>query len=122
MLAVADRDDATYTRDDVVRAFSREGFELVDADPDDLFFGSFRRTTGILVPKGGEPFYVVITISDDVAREGFDSFTRLALPPETFDLLSRNVLVVSDSGLSGKDRKRVRAAVRALAGPNESRT
>jgi hypothetical protein len=117
VLAVTGRDSASYRRDHVVAAFAQQGFPLVDAPPIAGLVRQFKTAEALLVPTTGEPFWVYVGPSDADAKASFEPHARLALPPETFDLLRGNVMVISDSGVSVQDRQRIRAVVRSLEPP-----
>jgi hypothetical protein len=101
---------ATYSREEVVRAFAVQGFTLTDAWMRPADFGR----EALLVPKTGEPFWVYVGTRDDRAKSYFATVHGFALPPETFDVLEKNVIVSSDSGLNQAQRRRVRVAMQLL--------
>lgn len=104
---------ASNDRGDVERAFSQQGFTLIDTH---LFGseGSVEALEALLSPVSGEPFFVYIARNDALAKREFATYAELRTP-ETFEVLRGNVMAISDSGLSRRDRQRVRAATRALA-------
>ena len=89
-----------YSTDDVKRAFAKEGFVLVPT-------GIERR---LLLPKSGESFTVVVTLREADAKHAYRELTRLGTDA-TFDLRARNVLMTSDTGLSRRDKARLRRAM-----------
>jgi hypothetical protein len=110
--AIADHDGgASYDRADVERAFAQEGFTLMDSG---LFGPGDKRTVALLYPVSQETFFVVIDRNDASAKVGFAPYERMQTA-ETFDVLRGNVAAISDSGLSQNDRRRVQAAMDALA-------
>lgn len=93
----------------VKRAFAKEGFVLVTRLPRRFREGRSR----VLVAKSGEPFIVVVARTVEDAK----SYYRLLNRQRTrgsFDLRERNVLTISDEGLTRSDKARLRRAMRRL--------
>jgi hypothetical protein len=130
VLAATDsRNGPPFTRDEVVRAFARQGFDL--AEPDFTSTGASgwtgyapmgSRSEGTLLfmrpPKKAE-FYVFVASSTALAKRYFEPLVRLGGTPDTFDLRRGNVIVSSDSsftenGLSQVKRARIRDAMNEL--------
>jgi hypothetical protein len=92
-----------YSTEDARRAFAKEGFVLVPT-------GIEHR---LLLPKSGEPFTVVVARSEADAKSAYRALNRQSTRL-TFDLRVRNVLTTSDTGLSLRDKARLRRAMRHL--------
>jgi hypothetical protein len=67
----------------------------------------------LLLPKSGEPFTVVVARSEADAKSAYRALNRQSTRL-TFDLRVRNVLTTSDTGLSLRDKARLRRAMRHL--------
>lgn len=105
----SDKPSRTYSRADVDRAFSQQGFTLADIG----LFRSGDQIEAALFPLSGEQFFVYIARNDVAARQAFSPYARVP-SPDTVQILRGNVMAVSDSGLSRKTRQRVHAAMQAL--------
>jgi len=108
-LAGCDHRSRLYTPEAVKRAFAKEGFVLVAILP--RRFGDSR--SRVLVPKSGKPFTVVVARRIDEAN-GYYRVLHRQRSRGTFDLRARNVLTISDEGLTRRDRARLRRAMRHL--------
>jgi hypothetical protein len=121
LLAVAGCDDGSklYSPRDAKRAFAEECFVLrpmVPEQPPD-------RRSRLLVPKS-LPFTVVVARSEGDAKYAYRKLRR-ETTRFTFDLRERNVLTVSDTGLTPRDKTRLRRAMQHLrqgrTGPQNTR-
>ena len=106
---------ATYDIDEVVDAFKRHGFTLRSGYP----FGPTRETVGahdgdLLVPtsRSGADF-IVLVVSNAAADEAWRSYESQQTP-HSFDARRANVVVLSDSGLSTSQRRRLLGALWSL--------
>jgi hypothetical protein len=100
MAAGCDHGSKLYSTKDAKRAFAKEGFVLVPT-------GITRR---LLLPKSGEPFTVVVARSEAEAKYAYRALNRQSTSL-TYDLRARNVLLTSDTGLSSRDKARLRRAM-----------
>jgi hypothetical protein len=98
-----------YTPQDAKRAFAKHGFVLVARLP--RRFGESRAR--VLVAKSGEPFIVVVARTVKEAKSYHRVLNRQRTRG-TFDLRERNVLTISDEGLTRSDKARIRRAMRHL--------
>lgn len=89
-----------YSTEDARRAFAKEGFVLVPTGIEH----------GLLLPKSGEPFIVIVARSEADAKHAYRALDRQSTRL-TFDLRARNVLTTSDTGLSHGDKARLRRAM-----------
>jgi predicted small lipoprotein YifL len=95
-----------YSPQDAKRAFAEEDFVLV---PMDLEQPRERRSR-ILVPKSAEPFTVVVARTTAEAKDAYRALNRQSTRL-TFDLRERNVLTISETGLTHRDKARLRRAM-----------
>src|SRR5689334_13378272 len=93
----------------VKRSFAKEGFVLVAWLP--RRFGEGRAR--VLVAKSGEPFIVVVARTVEDAKSYYRVLDRQRTR-RSFDLRERNVLTISDEGLTRSDKARLRRAMRGL--------
>jgi hypothetical protein len=107
---------ATYGVDETQDAFEQHGYVLYEGSPPTPAGADLNpyRTGNptILLPRGDAPFFVFIGAASDTERVW--SMYQSQQGAGTFDARRANVLVISDSGLSAADRKRVRAALGSL--------
>ena len=104
-------DSATYSTEEVVAAFQRQGYTLVPL----LSFPGNATVPGesdVLAPRGEQPFTVSV-LSNGVADEAWGDYESQQTH-ESFDVRRANVVVISDSGLAIRQRDRVLAAMSAL--------
>ena len=99
----------TYTPQDAKRAFAKQGFVLVARLPPRFGEGRAR----VLVAKSGEPFVVVVARTVEDAKSYYRVLNRQRTRG-SFDLRKRNVLTISDEGLTRRDKARLRRAMRHL--------
>jgi hypothetical protein len=59
VLAGTRRPEASHSRDEVVRAFAVQGFQLVDDPGVNAAIGNVRTIEALLLPKSKEPFWVL---------------------------------------------------------------
>ena len=93
---------------EAVRAFGRQGFELVPfrADANSSSEGAFRARTG-------EDF-VLSVLSDRDADSAWRGIVSVGPDTDSFDARRANVVVTSDGGLDANAKARIRAALSAL--------
>jgi hypothetical protein len=113
---------ASYSQDEVVREFARQGFTLRSAAEDAGWAGyaPLRAGVGELLfarPEGN--FYVYVAGDDLRAQQFFTPLEKSGGGAGVFDALQGNVVVSSDAsltdvGLTKDERRRIRAALRAL--------
>jgi hypothetical protein len=104
-------DSATYSTEEVIAAFQRQGYTLVPR----LSFPGEATAPGesdMLSPRGEQPFTVFV-LSDAVADEAWGDYESQQTH-ESFDVRRANVVVISDSGLAVRQHDRVLAAMSAL--------
>jgi hypothetical protein len=104
-------DSATYSTEEVIAAFQRQGYTLVPR----LSFPGEATAPGesdVLSPRREQPFTVFV-LSDAVADEAWGDYESQQTH-ESFDVRRANVVVISDSGLAVRQRNRVLAAMSAL--------
>src|SRR5919198_5291149 len=98
-----------FSPHDAKRAFAREGFMLVPMFPRQ----PRARRSRILVPKSSEPFTVVVARTAADAKYAYRALLREGTR-QTFDLHARNVVTISDTGLTDRDKARLRRAMQHL--------
>jgi len=111
LLALAGCDDRSklYSTEDAKRAFATQGFVLSARLP--RRFGEDR--SRVLAAKSGEPFIVVVARTVEDAKSYYRVLNRQTTRG-SFDLRERNVLTISDKGLTRSDKARLRRAMRHL--------
>jgi hypothetical protein len=102
---------AILTREEVEHAFAREGFALQS-----LQLPRLEAEGDILGPINFKPFMVFVLRTEALASEHFEPYRTHTL--DAFNLLRRNVFVISDSGLTKHQRDRIRAALDLLVAEN----
>jgi hypothetical protein len=103
-LAGCGGEDASYTTEEVIEAFQRQGITLT--------VGERRDEGDILAPQG--LMFVVLVATEEAADEQWDAYLAQS-DPRSFDARERNVLVVSDNGdTDPRLRRRIRAALDSL--------
>jgi hypothetical protein len=107
---------ATYDTDEVVAAFKRHGLTLRNGYP----FGSTREIVDahdgdLLIPTPrSRAEFIVLVISNAAADDAWRDYEPQQTP-DSFDARRANVMVISDSGLSTSQRRRVLGALSSLA-------
>jgi hypothetical protein len=135
-VVAANRDGASYTREQVVAAFGEQGYALSEIGGDELTGSGGSGWTGyppfveltpemFLFPGPGDggPFFVFVAPKDQVAREVFAPLAQAGEGPGVFQALQGNVVVNSDAsqtptGLTASERRRIRAALESLREAN----
>ena len=105
---------ASYTQDEVLRAFARQGFMLINArsaaeegrpagwTP----YGGVVWPTGVgevFFPTPEQNFFVYVAGNDLQAEQFFAPLAEAGVEPGVFDLLQGNVVVSSDASLTEPD-------------------
>jgi hypothetical protein len=106
-----DQATAILTREEVERAFIRAGFALQSRE-----LPMLEAEGDVLGPVNFKPFTVFVLRTEALANEHFEPYRTHTL--DAFNLLRRNVFVVSDSGLAKHERDRIRASLELLVAEN----
>jgi type IV pilus biogenesis protein CpaD/CtpE len=98
--------DASYTTEEVIKAFQRHGITLT--------VGERTETGDILAPR--DLSFVVLVATVEAADEEWDAYLDQS-DPRSLDAREKNVLVASDNGDTDlRLRRRIRAALASLSG------
>jgi hypothetical protein len=129
VLAAASEKGPRHTAEEVIEAFSRQGFALAELGrvPEGggqtitaVFSPWSYETIGTFLFPTEQDFYVFVARNDALASSFFEPLAQAGGGPGTFDLLRGNVVVSSDAsltdtGLHWDQRQRIRVALDSLA-------
>ena len=107
--------NATYDTDEVVHVFEQHGFTLRSGYP----FGSTRETVDahdgdLLMPTPRSRAEFIVLVSSNAAADDAWQVYESQQTPDSFDARRANVMVISDTGLSMSQRRRVLGALSSL--------
>jgi hypothetical protein len=128
VLAASAQKGPSYTVEEVIEAFSRQGFALAEAGQvpgggsqsiTAVFSPGSTEGTGTFLFPAEQDFYVLVARNDSIARTFLEPLRKHPGGPGTLDTRRRNVVVSSDAsltdtGLQWSVQQRIRVAMDSL--------